>query len=193
MHPPRSSSQAASPVAPDVPVQQAQDALRRRYAQVRRTLPPDRALTLLQLGAGQTLVASGRGAEADAVLALALGADRTAAAHFRRELPTALELEQAIAAVEEEVMPARSGIVPGSALFAADAALAEVARVAGLDGAGTLSLEAVERAFDRLARVAQGSPAAHEGIPASAAFAATLLILREFMHHLRFDAVTLPA
>ena len=53
----------------------------------------------------------------------------------------------------------------------------------------TLSLDAVERTFDRLALVINGRPAHFEGIPGGNDFAATLLILREFMHHLQFDEI----
>jgi hypothetical protein len=53
-----------------------------------------------------------------------------------------------------------------------------------------MPLEVVERCFDRLAKVVQGSPAAYEGLPQDPTFAATLLILREFMHHRRFASVT---
>jgi hypothetical protein len=35
-----------------------------------------------------------------------------------------------------------------------------------------------------------GRPPASEGLPAGGAFAATLLILRELMHHLKFAAIT---
>jgi len=48
----------------------------------------------------------------------------------------------------------------------------------------------MEKTFDRLASVSLGRPAAHEGLPDSTAFAATLLILREFMHHLKFASLT---
>ncbi len=54
-----------------------------------------------------------------------------------------------------------------------------------------LSRDALERVFARLAAVTLGRPAAQEGIPDDAAFAASLLILREFMHHLKFSAVTI--
>jgi hypothetical protein len=35
-----------------------------------------------------------------------------------------------------------------------------------------------------------GSTAARQGLPGDAGFAATLLILREFMHHLQFASIT---
>lgn len=45
--------------------------------------------------------------------------------------------------------------------------------------------------FQRLSAVSLGRPISLEGLPASADFAATLLILREFMHHLGFASITL--
>lgn len=46
--------------------------------------------------------------------------------------------------------------------------------------------DAIEHLFGRLANVIMGRPAAAEGIPEHIAFAATLLILREILHHLDF-------
>jgi hypothetical protein len=40
-----------------------------------------------------------------------------------------------------------------------------------------------------LASLVLGRPASSAGIPTNPAFAATLLILREFMHHLQFDSI----
>jgi hypothetical protein len=81
--------------------------------------------------------------------------------------------------------------VGDSKLFTVDAVIRDIARLAGgADSAEyTLSLGAMERTFDRLAAVPLGTPASQQGIPGSAAFAATLLILREFMHHLRFSSI----
>lgn len=50
-------------------------------------------------------------------------------------------------------------------------------------------VEAVERLFDLLAAWSLGRPAVVSGIPTDAGFAATLLILREFMHHLHFACI----
>lgn len=47
----------------------------------------------------------------------------------------------------------------------------------------------MEQTFERLAAVAEGRPVGQEGLPESTEFAAALLILREFMHHLGFSAV----
>ncbi len=48
---------------------------------------------------------------------------------------------------------------------------------------------AMEQTFERLAAVAEGRPVALEGLPETPEFAAALLILREFMHHLGFSAI----
>lgn len=50
-------------------------------------------------------------------------------------------------------------------------------------------MEAVERLFDLLASLSLGRPASSAGIPDTPAFAARLLILREFMHHLGFAEI----
>ena len=47
--------------------------------------------------------------------------------------------------------------------------------------------------FAQLAAVSLGRPAASASVPTDAAFFAYMLILREFMHHLGFDALTLQA
>ena len=98
-------------------------------------------------------------------------------------------------AVEDEVTRARTLLARGSSLFTADAAVREIALLAGAPDRPewVLTLDAMERTFDRLAAVTLGRPASREGLPSSAAFAATLLILREFMHHLQFESITVKA
>src|SRR5690606_16344693 len=116
-------------------------------------------------------------------------------------LPTALELETAIAAAEDEVHTAqphfRAALGEGAAAlpWSADAGLHALATLAGVpDGAERLlDLPSVERLFNRLARVVEGLPAAHEGLPEDAAFAARLVVLRELMHHLPLAAIRLRA
>jgi len=167
--------------------------IRADYAFLRSDLPDDSAVTVLHIGAGETLVASGKGHQAEAIMVLAIGAERTSAEFFRHNLPTPLELENAIMTVEDEIARARTVIVDGSTLVTRDTALRDIALIAGLPDQPelTLSIELVEKTFDRLTAVSLGRPAAHEGLPGSAAFAATLLILREFMHHMKFASLTI--
>jgi hypothetical protein len=120
-------------------------------------------------------------------LVLGLGFEQIAHLHFKRDIPMPLELEYAIQTVEDQVVRARTLVAPGTWLTSSDTNLCEIAKVT--HGHSTLptvlTLEEVESAFNRLAAVSLGRPAASEGLPPSKSFAATLLILREFMHHLR--------
>jgi exopolyphosphatase/pppGpp-phosphohydrolase len=141
-------------------------------------------LVWLHLGADTLwLVREGDDAGAD-FLALDLGTDSTARLFFRTDVPRPAEMERAIDHVEDELMRALawSG---GSSTLVTDHAL-----VRGLaPDEGTLTLEALESLFQRLASGALGDPSALRGLPAGREAAATLLILRELMHHLKFNQV----
>jgi hypothetical protein len=52
-----------------------------------------------------------------------------------------------------------------------------------------LSIEQVERLFNQLAARSEGRPASQVDVPDDPGFAAALLILREFMHHLHFECI----
>jgi hypothetical protein len=151
------------------------------------------AKTLLHIGAEQTVVTVGRQFDPATSLVLAIGSQKTARDHFKHLPPRPLEVENAIAAVEDEVTRAKAMIPPGSDLSTADAGVREIALHSGVVDAASmrLSIDALERTFDRFAAVSLGRPAAHEGLPDNAEFAATLLILREFMHHLQFAQITI--
>lgn len=170
------------------------------YRLAHRVARPGQWVTALHMGPEHSVLATGQQPEWPSVaLTLALGAQKTAREFFRHALPTPLELETAIASVEDEVYAAhvrhRQWVPDGAAalLCATDPALHELATLAGIPQgpARLLPLDAMERLFNRLAAVAEGSPPAHEGLPASPAFAATLLVLRELMHHMPFAAITL--
>lgn len=160
---------------------------------------PGEPITLLHMGTEHTLIAMvGEGAAQGPLFTLALGTHRTAREFFRRDLPTPLELENAIASVEDEVylahrQYAQPGNVPGTAWWSTDARLVALAELAGVPRAPAmlLTLEAMERLFQRLAAVSEGRPAASEGLPESVEFATTLLLLRELMHHMPFGELHL--
>lgn len=131
---------------------------------------------------------------ADGGLVLALGSAATADAYFHHAPPTPTELERAIDAVEDEVMRARTLIRDGSVLVASGSSMSEVASAVGALGAAeAVTLDAVEQLFQRLASASLGQPIARRGLPESNQFAATVLILREFMHHLGFASVSFAA
>ena len=144
--------------------------------------------TLLHIGADSTTVTAGKGPHVETILVLAIGTRRTATQLFQHNPPTPGELENAIMRVEDEVNRARTIAASHPTLWTADPAIPELARIAGVSGS-SLSLEAVEGLFDLLAALSLGRPASSAGIPSTPAFAARLLILREFMHHLGFAAI----
>lgn len=153
--------------------------------------PETLRVTTLHIGPQQTLV-TGRAGEPHATLILPVGFRNLGGAGFRHAPPTPIELENAIALVEDELFRIRDAVVKESALVTADAAVRAIAQAAGAAAQGETALtrDAVEQVFNRLAAIVQGRPASQDVIPVDADFAATLLILREFMHHLEFASIT---
>jgi exopolyphosphatase/pppGpp-phosphohydrolase len=119
--------------------------------------------------------------------ALAIGWSTIARDYFRRDQPSPLELENAIAAIEDEIARARSSIAADAVVATADQTIRDIALAAGIARADemALTIEAVERIFERLTRPPE--------IPGDRRFAATLVILREVMHHLGIDSVVIAA
>lgn len=123
---------------------------------------------------------------------LAVGTNQLGNGPFRHRPPTPLELERAIEAVENVVMPLARVLTPGTALHTADAHGHTLAALAhpGQPTATPVSIDGLEDVFNQLVAVSEGRPSASSGLPLDPAFAAWVLILREFMHHLRFADVT---
>jgi len=110
---------------------------------------------------------------------LALGTARIARDFFRHDPPTALEIEQAIDFVEDQLMRLDPQRDTDIALRSRSEALQPWAAIVGR----TLAIETVESWFERLSLAAQGQTSELDGLPQGRAAAATLLVLREFMHH----------
>ena len=111
-----------------------------------------------------------------------------AATCFRNGRPTAVELERAIDIVEDALMAAKPPPAPGDGHLTTSEPI--LRRLPGLEAVGaTLSRDAVETLFQQLASFALGMPDPHGAKVAERETAASLLILRECMHHLGFDSV----
>jgi hypothetical protein len=110
--------------------------------------------------------------------ALAIGFRRLAREHFTHQPPSALEIEGAIAAVEDEI--ARAKPPRGARPVTGDPAVREIALDAGVSAGAAMVLarEAVEQAFERALR----RPPDNERT-------AALLIVRELMHHLDIESI----
>jgi exopolyphosphatase/pppGpp-phosphohydrolase len=162
-----------------------------QYKATRLDVSSGMPITVLHIGEDKTAIAFGTDAEPEAVLVLSIGSNKTAVDFFKHTPPTPEEMETAIMVVEDEVTRARKLLTGHPTLFTKDVSIRELALIAGVSDQPemVLSLEAVERTFDLLASLVLGRPAASAGIPTHPAFATTLLILREFMHHLQFDSI----
>lgn len=162
------------------------------YEKVRAIIGDDSLITLLSIGRESTIVVADNSGMIFAEQRLTVGSDNVALRYFKHNPPTPDEMETAIMVVEDEVIRISTTVNKTSQLITTDDYIAEIARLAGLpiDAEMVMSLESVERMFDRLAAVIMGRPAASEGIPSDNEFASRLLILREFMHHLQFPAIT---
>jgi len=102
---------------------------------------------------------------------------------LRHDPPQAQELEAAIEAVEDVVMPLHRVLPAGDTLCVVTSA-ADSAVLAALAEAGTR--DRLEALFDRAAAIAQGRPARSDPALANAEVMAALVIVREVMHHLGF-------
>lgn len=121
-----------------------------------------------------------------ASMALDLGTHSTARLFFRADLPSPVELERAIDHVEDELMRAVPWAAGRSVLGTGHPLVQGLAHTHG-PGLAVLTRDAVEALFQRLASGSLGDPSALKGLPTGRVAAATLLILRELMHHLGFS------
>jgi exopolyphosphatase/pppGpp-phosphohydrolase len=141
--------------------------------------------TLLHIGDEHVVVLSGHGDKPETVHRLDLGASRIARAFFHHDPPMSHEIERAIDRVEDEVMQLRRAADANAMLVSTDPGLRAWGAVTGPN----MPIETVEQWFQRLASASLGHPGALHGVPAGREAAATLLVLREFMHHLGYASI----
>lgn len=141
----------------------------------------------LKIGASESTITFDDGAP---VVRLALGYAGVPATLFRASIPTALELEHAIAAVEDEVMPVVPRLAGVTELATAEP---QLRALADPESDGVLPLARVDWLFDELSRVSLGGPESALPFAPVKATAATLVILRELMHHAGIQAVRCEA
>ena len=137
----------------------------------------------MAIGTQQTRVVYARAGQAAQQRVLAMGTEQVGNGPFRSAPPTPLALENAIACVEDLVMPILKLLPAGAAFYASAPALIDLLQ------AGALELEAIEDRFNTLAAYVQGRPVPGDAALVQPQAAAVLLILRETMHHLGFQSV----
>lgn len=141
--------------------------------------------TLLHIGDEHLVVLTGYGGKPEAVQQLGLGAARIAQDHFRHDPPTSQEIERAIDIAEDEIMRLGKKGGDDATLWSTSPALQAWASVSG----PTMAIETIEQWFQRLASASMGQPTAMQGLPSGREAAATLLVLREFMHHRGYTSI----
>lgn len=124
---------------------------------------------------------------------LPLSVDALVRQSLRHEPPLPIELEHAIELTEDAVMPLAAQFAGGSGLTLQGLGASLIVNALETSGVmqAVLTLDEVEALFNRLIAVSQGRPTSQEKLPTDTLFFASLLILREFMHHLRFQEVNL--
>jgi exopolyphosphatase/pppGpp-phosphohydrolase len=148
--------------------------------------PATAVTTLLHIGDEHLVVLSGSGATPATVRRIELGAARIARDFLLHGPPTSLEIERAIDFVEDEIMRLGTPADVDTTLWGSGLNLRPWAAVSGQ----TMPVDIVEQWFQRLASASLGQTGALQGMPTGREAAATLLILREFMHHRGYAAIT---
>jgi hypothetical protein len=113
-----------------------------------------------------------------------------AESHFSQRPLDPASLERAIEWTEDRIQQARLQIPEGARLCTRAQEVQILARIAGIDhGAGVLHRDAVEQVFSRLVQQAHGQLPHRQEIPDSVKVLATVVLLREILHHLGFRQI----
>ncbi|WP_421252522.1 hypothetical protein [Aeromonas sp. 600724] len=145
---------------------------------------PQQSILLLEIGKTSSRVWLGQPDGTTLEYLLAFGCDAIQPGPFRHSPPTPLELERAIMVVEDELMRLAPAIPAGLPLtLRAEPSLTDVL------GDNPLEREQIEQAFGQLAAMAEGDPLAASLLSRDEHFAAVLLIVREWLHHLASESV----
>ncbi|UCU93940.1 hypothetical protein [Hydrogenophaga taeniospiralis] len=109
--------------------------------------------------------------------------------------PSPLALENAIQTVEDQIEGLHRHVPAGSRLVVDAQTLAPLQHAGAIRGLvnGAIGLAVIEHEYQQLAARAMGAPSARDSGFEHAAGDALVLILRECLHHLGFDAVHLAA
>lgn len=161
--------------------------LRERYLYTRSRQAAEGPLALLQIGGERCGMILGTQAVPGETILLDIGWRRTAREFLAHSPPRAGELERAIQGVEDALGPALRRLPTARlAWCTTDGIAGDIARCAGVAATVPMQLEraAVEGVWQRVQAIAQGAPAGiADLLLCEGAFAAAVLILREFLHH----------
>jgi hypothetical protein len=101
-------------------------------------------------------------------------------------------LERAIEWTEDRIQAAKIPVPEGAQLFTREADLHALVKASGVDAnSPVLHVDAVEQTFSRLVMQSMGQAAPQDSLPDTARFFATVVFVRELMHHLHFPQIHL--
>jgi len=129
-------------------------------------------------------------------LTLPLGFAAIGNRYFKHTPPTYDEVEYAINFIEDEIEKIAPMIPRSGCHLVTDTPFVrDIAKLCGVDTAQEmlLSRDTLEFVFGQYAEIAMGRPPRPHESDISPRFYAQLLILREYLHHLLFDHVTVIA
>ncbi|RQO68144.1 hypothetical protein DBR44_15745 [Aquitalea sp. FJL05] len=145
----------------------------------------------LHIGAEHTSLGQAQAQAAQQQTSMPVGWQTALACGKQPTLPTAAALELAIMQVEDAISASWPQRLALDTVSSSDPAIYQMAALCGLPQhpGSQLGRHSVEGLFSRLANAVEGGAAA--GLPDSAEFIASLLILRELLHHLDIATITL--
>jgi len=123
---------------------------------------------------------------------MAIGHATLEALFFKNGRLDAAHLERAIEWTEDRIQAARIPVPEGAQLFTRDADVLALAKASGVTASSPLlHVDAVEQTFSRLVMQSMGQAAPQNALPPTARFFATVVFVRELMHHLHFPHIQL--
>ncbi|MEQ4617306.1 MAG: hypothetical protein ABN482_04590 [Corticimicrobacter sp.] len=147
---------------------------------------------LLHVGVEQSIIVTGKGAALETFVLAGAGVGALTR-NWGDGWPNAGQMEQAIADVEDSIMATTAVPAGGKDLLYQGDCTAQMRAMAGLPAdallVGALPRERIELWFGDLAAAIEGSLTARRGLPEGGVFAATLLVIRECMHHLDYGTL----
>lgn len=145
--------------------------------------------TVLQIQGESSKVCIEDGNHQWTVVDLLLGIDSLAATIFRHSPPKPFEIEEAIEFTENIVMPLVKQFTGGDLLQLQGLGatlMAVVLNYSHEHQSQAHNIDEIECIFNRLAAISEGRPVGQDSLPTDSRFFATVVIVREFMHHLNF-------
>lgn len=160
------------------------------YKMIRQQEVPGQPVALLDITAEQMTLAYGTTDEPKEIWTYPLGSDIISKKYFHHSPPTPNEVEYAINTIEDTIIPIQKKLNPQTKLYTFNPVIAEIANLnASAPHPSELDIKEMESVFSRLALIISGRPSSTDNLPGTPKFAATLLLLREIMHHLRFNSI----